>query len=376
MKNKNSTRRSFGRRALAFGIAMFAMVTLTAVGFAAWLISTNAHVEAGGGIVTQDVHVASIKIEIENVAKGADGKDYLVKSKTDTTKYDIVFAPPEISEDGAYLRYYNEGAYTNDKPENLVFDAYGTIANYDKVGRLMFSVRVSPSVVAAAGLTKTGDTWDFESTKAYIELPTYAMDENGKPLPKVVNGSWNHTTYTAPVAFNDISDLSGTDLTQTLTEHEGSSIVLTKPGASEGMTAGFRCTKLGFKWGKRYDNVNPAITANKNNSDWGSLTTVVGIERDKNYAHNQLAYELIKLQFIVNGLKLDAKFVQDNVSALYSKLGSGVTDENLDTKINDLIKNEAETGTTDLLLALQAKFNEQANKTGTIYKFVIDAEVR
>lgn len=375
MKNKNSTRRSFGRRALAFGIAMFAMVTLTAVGFAAWLISTNAHVEAGGGIVTQDVHVASIKIEIENVSKGSDGKDYLVKSKTDTTKYDIVFAPPKDSADGAYLRYYNEGDYTDDKPENLVFDAYGTIANYDKVGRLMFSVRVSPSVVVAAGLTKTGDTWNYDSAKAYIELPTYAMDENGKELPKVVNGNWDNSTMTAPVTFKNISDADAT-LSATLTEHEGSSIVLTKPGASEGMTAKFRCTKLGFKWGKRYDNVNPAITANKNTPDWGSLTTVVGIERDKNYAHNQLAYELIKLQFIVNGQKLDAKFVQDNVSALYSKLGTGVTDANLDEKINNLIKNEAETGTTDLLLALQAAFNTKTDKTGTIYKFVIDAEVR
>lgn len=375
MKNKNSTRRSFGRRALAFGIAMFAMVTLTAVGFAAWLISTNAHVEAGGGIVTQDVHVASIKIEIENVAKGSDGKDYLVKSKTDPTKYDIVFAPPEISQDGAYLRYYNEGAYSNDKPENLVFDAYGTIANYDKVGNLMFSVRVSPSVVAAAGLTKTGETWHYDSTKAYIELPTYAMDENGKPLPKVVNGVRTGNEMTAPVTFANISDLSGDGLTKTLTEHTAS-IALTKPGAAEGMTAKFRCTNLGFKWGKRYDNVNPAITANKNTAYWGSLTSVVGIERDKNYAHNQLAYELIKLQFIVNGQKLDAKFVQDNVANLYSKLGSGVTDENLDAKINDLIKNEAETGTTDLLLALQTEFNTKTDKTGTIYKFVIDAEVR
>ena len=66
-----STRRGFGRRALSFGLAIFAAITLTAVGFAAWVLSNNANVDAEGGIKTERFTVDSVKIG-KNVWIGAN----------------------------------------------------------------------------------------------------------------------------------------------------------------------------------------------------------------------------------------------------------------------------------------------------------------
>lgn len=369
-RNRRATRRSFGRRALAFGVAMFAMVTLTAVGFAAWLISSNSQEIGSGGIVTEDVKTAAIKVTITNKN---DSKHLYDDTKTDKPVYDIVFAPKETPAAGDILRF-SKGDSDKDKPENLTFSAKGTMENTDKIGELKFSVRVPESVLTAAGLTRKtsdkpeptlSDLWEFDASKAYIELPSYAMDKDGKSIPKIVNGVWTAVAGTEPVKFTNVSKLSGDALTQTI---DGATFKLVNTSDIAGT---FECTNLGFKWGKRYDNQNPASLANTNKTDleWGSLLTVVGIERDKAYTSQQLFLELLRMNAIINGKTLEGIINED--TSLSTPLGSKTIDEYV-KYVNAEGAYDA-VGVTAYLEKLQTALNTKTGSSKVEYSFVIDA---
>ncbi len=355
MKNKNSTRRSFGRRALAFGIAMFAMVTLTAVGFAAWLISSNATSEGDGGIKTETVTQANIKITINNLNENGELTD------GSGNKYDIVYSLPK---DATGLVTFQENG-GQDKGEQLGFEFTGSVEHWERVGTLKFTIRVPDCIVTAAGLTKSGSNWTYNAKNAYIQLPEYAMDKDGNALPKVVNGSWDQTTMTAPVQFTNISDANAI-LSATL---GNGSIVITAP--TTGTTATFAGSGLAFGWGARYNHVNPATTFNSN--DWTNIANT-DITRDLNdnnnyesYIPNQVALELLKLQAIVNGVKLD-----DYVTAASINLGGKTIDAYVKEATN------SQTVASELAL-VQTKMSEVVygdsfNKP--TYKLYIEAIVR
>lgn len=308
--NRRATRRSFGRRALAFGIAMFAMVTLTAVGFAAWLISSNSTIESSGGVVTQEVSQANIKITVTNTDTGSS-----LIATADTTdananiakgdKFDIVFGLPK---DASGLVSFTDNS-GKDKPENLKFYFKGYVENWARVGEFKFSVKVPDAIVKAAGITKNGSTYSYNANDAYVELPTYAMDKDGKPLPKIVNGAQEGETEAITFERNDAGSF-GT-LSTTLTDGV-TTITLTENQTVEGVTAKVTTFSgwMGFKWGARYANVNPATTFNS--GDWANVAKT-GIERVlkdgsattlATYIPNQVHLELLKLQCAVNGERI------------------------------------------------------------------------
>lgn len=360
MKNKNSTRRAFGRRALAFGIAMFAMVTLTAVGFAAWLISSNATAEGDGGIKTEAVTQANIKIEIKNV----NDKGELVANSETGEKYDIVFSLPKDA--SGLVTFQNNGG--KDKGEQLGFAFVGSVEHWERVGSLKFSIRVPEIIVKAAGLTKSGDAWSYSANDAYIALPEYAMDKDGNALPKVVGGSWDDSSMTAPVEFKNISDLAEVDLTKTLVNGK---IAITKPTPTSETTATFAGTGLQFGWGARYNHVNPAITFNS--ADWTNITkTGIELKKDTNgnyesYIPNQVALELLKLQATVNGVDLNGYITSAGIT-----LG--------DKTIDEYVKGAADSQAVATQLAtVQQKMADVIYAEGfsrPTYKLYIEAIVR
>ena len=186
-----STRRGFGRRALSFGLAIFAAITLTAVGFAAWVLSNNANVDAEGGIKTETVTDVSIKIDITNQVDNVL-YDEIDEHGNGVGRQNIVFAPiaPPASGEGSANHPANNGQIQNDglgESEDLTFTVKGTVNNIDKIGVLRFNVRVPESLIAAAGLTRPveGGNWTYDPSKAFIQLPSYAMDMDGKPIPYI-----------------------------------------------------------------------------------------------------------------------------------------------------------------------------------------------
>ena len=58
------TRRSYRRRKLFVGIALFSSVALISTGFASWIISLNAKGEIGGDVTVGTVTDSSVTIEI------------------------------------------------------------------------------------------------------------------------------------------------------------------------------------------------------------------------------------------------------------------------------------------------------------------------
>lgn len=339
---KRSTRRAFGRRALAFGITMFAMITLTTVGFAAWLISTNSTAQAGGNIQTQTVKQANIKITINNVNEHGN-----LVNTSDDTPYEIIYAPKA---DSAGLITFDGS--DGDKPESLKFSFNGKVEQAHRVGNLQFSVKVPPAIIAAAGLTKSGEVWSYNPANAYIALPEYAVDNDGKPLPKVTNGTWDGSSMTAPITFENISDLSGEGLTS-------GPVALTAIDGSNTMT--FKGTDIAFGWGARYGLLNPADTFNSD--DWTKVAST-GVEKDKTYTTNQIQLELIRLQSAVNGIALDDSLIGESMP--------GVTADTIDNHV----KTGEQATVQGQLEALQTALVEQIEGNRPTYTLFIEAKVR
>ena len=339
---KRSTRRAFGRRALAFGITMFAMITLTTVGFAAWLISTNSTAHAGGNIQTQTVKQANIKITITNVSDGN------LINTSDGTPYEIIYAPKE----GTTGLISFDDSDGNDKPESLTFSFNGKVEQAQRVGSLKFSVKVPDAIIAAAGLTKSGESWSYNPANAYIALPEYAVDKDGNSLPKVTNGTWDNSSMTAPITFENISELQGDGLTS-------GPVVLTAIDGSNVMT--FTGTDFAFGWGARYGMVNPADTFNSD--DWTKVTHT-GVEEDKSYTTNQIQLELIRLQSAVNGIALDDTLIGESME--------GVTAD----KIDSHVKTGEQAKVQEQLEALQEALGTKIEGKRPTYTLFIEAIVR
>lgn len=354
---KRSTRRAFGRRALAFGVAMFAMVTLTAVGFAAWLISTNSTAHGDGGIVTQSVSQANIEITVENV----NGSKELVgftgsPDNTDSnTKYEIVYAAPEGAKG---LITWTNGT-GNDKPENLTFSFKGYIENAHRVGQLYFSVKVPQIIIDAAGLTKTGDTWTFDPAAAYVELPACAVDENGEALPKVINGSWDGTSMTEKIAFENITDLTD----EALKKNE---VELT---IAAGNRVNFIGKQIAFKWGKRYNNTNPAILVNEERwTEFDSATGIAGANT------NLIMLELLNYQAEVNG-----KSLETNYCGKVEGLTTAMAGKSLKEYVQSATSDEAKATVQGYLTSLQSVMSAEIYAEGfgrPTYTLFIEANVR
>ncbi len=394
--NKRSTRRSFGRRALAFGIAMFAMVTLTAVGFAAWLISSNSTSESTGGVVTQEVTQANIKITVSNINDDNEliatetSKDDNAGIKTGD-KYNIVFGLPQGATTGL-VTYDNNGG--NDNPENLKFYFHGYVENWSRVGTLKFSVKVPNQVVEAAGYTYDDQNkeWTYTGAKnAYVELPSYALDQDGNSLPAVVNGRLTGE-QTKAIEFERDKDTQTFKTTEFSTgEADELKITITEDQKVDGVSAKVTTFNgwMAFKWGARYGNVNPATTFNSD--DWSNVENT-GITKDPkaegssalaSYVTNQVMYELISLQAVVNGESLAKYYTVTDGTQTVAKYFDDAGISNASTlKVEDMIEAlktadsaKAATALAKLQAALSAEIYKNGNENPT-YRLFIEAYVK
>ena len=341
-----STRRGFGRRALSFGLAIFCAITLTSVGFAAWVLSNNANLDSEGGIKTETVTDISVKIDITNAYNGV-----LYDELDDTGKgiegkqQNIVFGPLAKPADGsadADKHPSNKGQIQNDglgKNEDLSFTVKGTVDNIDKIGVLRFNVRVPNSLIAAAGLTRTTNddgsvTWSYDPAKAFVRLPSYAMDMSGKPIPYISgtlstpdeNGKVKYEypqagvlegealVWTQDVVWNNPTVSLENATTSTKIESEptldGTKFEIMPLVKANTVVAGnleFVWT-VSFDWGARYLGMHPNYFYDVDERVDGkhdTLTDLADCPHKYTVANmNLVNYDLLLLQAVINGLEI------------------------------------------------------------------------
>ena len=164
---KKTTRKSFSRKAIVAVMSVFLTVSLTAVGFASWLISNNDSKAGTGNVNASDVSDAILGVTIENA-------ENLGK---------INFGPAQDDKTGTIR--YNE-AETDDY-EALKITVSGSIDKYKTLDKMSITVKCPDSILTAAGYTWTGEDgarlYSYDKTKAYIALPGCAVDKDGKFLP-------------------------------------------------------------------------------------------------------------------------------------------------------------------------------------------------
>lgn len=210
---KKTTRKSFSRKAIVAVMSVFLTVSLTAVGFASWLISNDDSKKGTGNVTASDVSDAILGVTIN---KAEDlGKINFGPAKNDTT---------------GTIRY-NEAEAKD--IEALEITVSGSIDNYKTLAKMSIIVKCPDTILTAAGYTWNAEgerTYAYDKKKAYIALPTCAVDTNGKVLP-LPDGTGN----TAPLEFENGNALfKGTDENKKTFE-----------------------TKISFGWGALFEGKNP-----------------------------------------------------------------------------------------------------------------------
>lgn len=187
---KKTTRKSFSRKAIVAVVSVFLTISLTAVGFASWLISNDASTNGTGNVKASNVSDAILGVTINNATNlGTINFGPLASDKTGNIRYDEK-EPADI--------------------ESLEITVSGSIDKYKTLDKMFITVKCPDSVLRAAGYTWDDEgerTYVYDKTKAYIALPACAVDTNGKVLP-LPDGKGN----TAALEFANGNEIfTGTD---------------------------------------------------------------------------------------------------------------------------------------------------------------------
>ena len=170
---KKVTRHAFSKKAIMITASLFVTLALITTGFAAWLISSGASGEGTGNITTATIDDARLGLTVAM----AEGKDF------------VCFGP-QADDNHPDIRYKKPKEGEKDDKEVLVATVTGTIKNYDRLKEFNITIKICDKALTAAGYTWTGTnegessrTYTYNAEKAYISLPEYAVDTDGRFLP-------------------------------------------------------------------------------------------------------------------------------------------------------------------------------------------------
>lgn len=171
---KKVTRHAFSKKAIMITASLFVTLALITTGFAAWLISSGASGEGTGNITTATIDDARLGLTVVM----AEGKDF------------VCFGPQE-NDTVPDIRYRAPKEGEKDDKEVLTATVTGTIKNFDRLEKFNVTIKISDKALTAAGYewpeTNEGSsesrTYTYNAKKAYIALPEYAVDTDGRFLP-------------------------------------------------------------------------------------------------------------------------------------------------------------------------------------------------
>lgn len=188
-----TTRKSFSRKSILVIVSVFLAISLTATGFAAWLISNDAGGETTGGVNVSNVTDAILGVSVDSI--------------TEKVKF-----APKLTDNTGNVRY--DADNDADDFENLDFEVTGKITKFQTLKVMRVTIKCPDEILKAAGYTWNAETskYDYDAAKAFIALPDYAMDKDGKALLlPVAKGEQTETKamefeYTNTTVFTGASD--------------------------------------------------------------------------------------------------------------------------------------------------------------------------
>ena len=253
---KKTTRKSFSRKAIVVVMSVFLTVSLTAVGFASWLISKDGGATGSGNVNVSDVSDEILGVEI-----------------TDSTKLGNIHFGPLESDGSGNIRFDNK------KPaekESLTITVKGSIQRFKTLSQMEVKIKVPAGVIAAAGYgLKADSTTEYEiksDLPKYITLPAGAADENGNLIDtskKVEYLATNSEVFKENTADN---------------------------------TAEFTFT-IEFGWGELFGKENPGIYLDKDEKSITTLTDLLNIAKAENAAANYTELTAEAKRDILNKMK-------------------------------------------------------------------------
>lgn len=198
-----TTRKSFSRKSILVIVSIFLAISLTATGFAAWLISNDADDSVNG-----NVNVSNVSDAILGVTVG-------------TINETVRFAPQGDDEKGN-VRYDKTNA--PDDVENLKFKVSGSIKRFQTLKNMEVTVNCTDDILTAAGYTwsetESVRTYTYTAAAAFIALPEFAMDSKGNKLP-LPGETDKYTTAKVVEAANEMfKDKPGTTTNEKTFEFE------------------------------------------------------------------------------------------------------------------------------------------------------------
>lgn len=170
---KKTTRKSFSRKAIIVIASVFLVISLTATGFAAWLISNDASKKTTGNVTVSDISDKSLDLTIDSATPGS-----------------INFGPANGDVTGNIQYVPAEDGQAD--VESLVVTVKGKIENFSSMKEMEVSISVPDSVIKAAGykLNEGNNTYSLdENLHKYIKLPAGAKDSKGNyivPAERVI----------------------------------------------------------------------------------------------------------------------------------------------------------------------------------------------
>jgi len=139
------TRRSYKRKKIVMGLALFGAIGLVSTGFAAWVLSSNANKNQDAGLKVGQVAESSMEIQ-ELKVKGLDTKR---GSETlgEEIETNIFSFNPKYNDSTGRVRYGAEG---DDCGERLSLTISGKITEAQNLGSLTIGPKSIPDKVAQA----------------------------------------------------------------------------------------------------------------------------------------------------------------------------------------------------------------------------------
>ena len=197
---KKVTRHAFSKKAIMITASLFVTLALITTGFAAWLISSGASGEGTGNITTATIDDARLGLTVAM----AEGKDF------------VCFGP-QADDKHPDIRYKDPEGDQKDAREVLTAHVTGKINNDDRLEKFNITIKISDKALTAAGYTWTetnegslkNRTYTYNAEKAYISLPEYAVDTDGRFLP-LPSDPANKTTAPKTISAGDSMFTDGT----------------------------------------------------------------------------------------------------------------------------------------------------------------------